>query len=63
MGMLDEASSIITTSWEQNTVFWIIISGIIGGIITQVLKFLFEQSIPQWQRKKATRVYISMIIY
>jgi hypothetical protein len=63
MGILEDASSIVTTSWEQNTVIWIIISGIIGGIVTQVLKFLFEQSIPQWQRKKATKIAIQKYSY
>ena len=63
MGILEDASSILTTSWEQNTIFWIIISGIIGGIVTQVLKFLFEQSIPQWQRKKATKIAIQKYSY
>jgi hypothetical protein len=55
MGILEDAYSFVTTSWEQNTVFWIIISAIVGGIVTQALKFLFEQSIPQWQKTKATR--------
>jgi tetratricopeptide (TPR) repeat protein len=58
MTVLNDISSALTTSWVQNSVIWIIISGIIGGILTQVFKFVFEQSIPQWQRKRATRIAI-----
>lgn len=58
MTVFGDIASVITTPWGQNTVIWIVISGIIGGIVTQVFKFVFEQSIPQWQRKRATRIAI-----
>lgn len=44
----------ISKSWEQYSILWIIISGIVGYTI----KFIFEKIIPAWQLKKATRVAI-----
>src|SRR5437899_263725 len=54
----NDIASTFTTSWGPTTVGWIVISGIIAGVVTQILKFVFEQTIPQWQRKKATRIAI-----
>ena len=56
--MVDSIANTISTSFQEHTILWIIISGIIGGIITQVLKFVFESTIPEWQRRKATRIAI-----
>lgn len=63
MAGLDDLSTLITTSWEENTIVWIVISGAIGGILTQFFKFIFERTIPEWQRKKATRVAIQKYSY
>jgi hypothetical protein len=50
MTVLDDLASIVTTSWKENTVVWIVISGIIRGIVTQVLKFVFEQLLLQYSK-------------
>ncbi len=58
MTVFGDIGSVFTVPWNPNTAIWIVISGIIGGIVTQVFKFVFEQTIPEWQRKKATRIAI-----
>jgi tetratricopeptide (TPR) repeat protein len=55
---IDSIGNTINTSFQEHTILWIIISGIIGGIITEVLKFVFENTIPERQRRKATRIAI-----
>ena len=51
-------SHTLGTQLPQNTTLWIILAGVIGGIITQVLKFVFENTLPEWQRRKATKIAI-----
>ncbi|MGC1135162.1 MAG: hypothetical protein WA941_20205 [Nitrososphaeraceae archaeon] len=48
----------LSTPLSQNTALWIIVAGVIGRIITQVLKFVFEHSVPEWQRRRVTRIAI-----
>jgi tetratricopeptide (TPR) repeat protein len=52
----DSINTVVNLSWRENTAIWIIISGIIGGIISQILKYIFENSLPEWQKRKATRI-------
>ena len=56
--IFDPLGDILSKSLEEHTIVWIAISGIIGGIITQLLKFVFENKIPEWQKRKATRIAI-----
>jgi hypothetical protein len=54
-------SSVLDTlfsSFEEHSIIWIIISGIIGAFLTATTKFFFEHTLPQWQLKRATRIAI-----
>ncbi len=51
-GMFD----FVTNSFQQSTVIWILISVGLGGLISQVIKFIFEQTVPQLQRRRASRI-------
>ena len=54
LGILD----MLSRSFEQNTILWIVISGVVGAFITSVVKFIFEQTLPEWQQKKASKIAI-----
>jgi hypothetical protein len=49
--------------FHEPTIIWILISLGLGGLLTEVIKFVFEQTIPEWQRKKATRSAIQKYSY
>ncbi len=46
------------SSFQEHTIIWIIISGVIGAFLSASANFLFQNLIPQWQQKKATRIAI-----
>jgi hypothetical protein len=56
--VFESLGSFLTDSIQENTILWIVTSGIIAGVITQILKFLFENKIPEWQKRKAYRIAI-----
>jgi hypothetical protein len=55
---LESYGNFLTNSIQENTILWVVASGIIAGVIAQILKFLFENKIPEWQKKKANRIAI-----
>ena len=51
-------SEALNTPLSENTALALTIGAVIGGIVGQVLKFVFEHLIPEWQRRKATKIAI-----
>lgn len=52
--------NIFTQAFEQYSILWLILSGVIGGFIGATVKFLFEQVwSPAVQQKRATKLAIS----
>ena len=49
---------IFSSSFQQYSIAWIIISGVIGAFLTASTKFVFEHTLPEWQLKRATRIAI-----
>jgi phosphate/sulfate permease len=54
---------LLTSSWQQNTVIWLTISAVVGAIIAQIFKMIFENTITKWQQKRATRGALSKYHY
>jgi hypothetical protein len=49
---------LLSTSFSQYSLIWLLISAGIGALIAASVKFVFEQTLPEWQRKRATRIAI-----
>ena len=60
---IEGITEVFTKSFDQYTIFWILISGSLGAIISQVAKFGFEHSLPQWQLARATKIAIQKYYY
>jgi hypothetical protein len=54
---------ILSQSFEEHTVIWLMISAGIGGLVTEVLKYVFEQYIPQWRLERSTKIAIQKYSY
>jgi hypothetical protein len=46
----------LSHSFQQNSILWILISVGLGGLLTAALKFVFEQTLPEWRQKRAKRI-------
>jgi hypothetical protein len=50
-------------SFQENSINWLVISTVLVGILTAVIKFLSEQYIPQQRIKKARKIAIQKYSY
>lgn len=41
--------------FEENTIVWILVSLGLGGTVTAVVNYLFQNYLPEWQRRRAVR--------
>jgi hypothetical protein len=48
-------TDLLSKPFDEHTIIWIIVSGAIGATITQVSKYIFEHSLPQWKLARATK--------
>lgn len=51
------------SSFQQYSLIWIIISGFIGALISSSIKFIFENIIPEWKIKKASRIAVQKYFF
>jgi hypothetical protein len=55
--------NMLSQSFEQNTIAWILISIGLGALLTESIKFIFENNLPEWKKRKATKIAIQKYSY
>lgn len=55
---MGSVTDVFYSSFQEYTIIWIIISGLIGAFLSASANFLFQNVLPQWQQRKATRIAI-----